>query len=188
MNIARITLQKPVLTWLFALICLVGGLVGYFNLGQLEDPSFTIKQAYVFTPYPGAVAAEVEAEFTEKVESVIQQMPQIKRLTSRSMHGVSEVSIEVLDSVAASDLPQVWDELRKRLRDMEHTLPPGAQAPIVNDDFADVYGIYYAVTGDGLTYRELDDLGREIRKELLAIPGVAKVSVSGVVPEELVVA
>lgn len=185
MDPASMSIRKPVLTWLLVLVCLVGGLVGYREIGRLEDPAFTIKQAFVFTAYPGATAEEVETSVTEKVESALQQMPQIKRVISRSMPGRSEVSVEILDSVPGSHLPQVWDELRKRLRDLRPFLPPGAEEPVVNDDFGDVYGMYYALTGDGLNWREFDSLATTLRRELLTIPGVAKVSTQGLQPEEI---
>ncbi|MBA1275487.1 efflux RND transporter permease subunit [Stutzerimonas azotifigens] len=187
MDFARYAIGKPVNTWVLVLICLFGGIVAFFEIGRLEDPEFTIKEAIINVQYPGATALEVEQEVTEPLESAIQQMSQIKEIRSRSMVGQAEIRVEILDSIAGDALPQVWDELRNKISDAQGDLPPDAQVPVVNDDFGDVYGIYYALTGDGLTLKELHETAKELRRGLLAAEGVAKVDIAGVQEERILV-
>lgn len=186
MDFARYSIKNPVNTWLLVLICMVGGLVGLSDIGRLEDPAFTIKQARVMTFYPGASAVKVEREITENVEVAIQQMPQLKRITSVSKPGVSEVTVEIKDNYNSSKLPQIWDELRKRLRDAQADLPIGASAPVVFDDFGDVFGLYYALTAPDFSLNEIREFSRIIRRELLTAQGVAKVDVNGVADQQIV--
>ncbi|MEX2963166.1 efflux RND transporter permease subunit [Microbulbifer sp. TYP-18] len=183
MKISDIFIEKPVYSWLLMLICLVGGLWGLGDIGRLEDPAFTIKEARVFTVYPGANARQVEEEVTEKLEVAIQQMGQLKRVTSTSRPGMSEIRVQIKDQFASNQLPQVWDELRRKVRDTQSQLPRGAAQSVVNDDFGQVFGIYYAVTGEGFSPGEMREITKVIRRELLAVEGVAKVSRSGVINE-----
>ncbi|MCM2679530.1 efflux RND transporter permease subunit [Echinimonas agarilytica] len=186
MDIARYSINTPVNTWLLILICLIGGMVGLSNIGRLEDPAFTIKQAKVLTNYPGANAEQVEQEITEPVEIAIQQMPQLRRVTSKSKPGQSEITVEIKTNFDADELPQIWDELRKRLSDMAPSLPNGAQSPQVIDDFGEVFGLYYALTAPDFTPYQLREFSRIIRRDLLMVPGVAKVEVNGVIQEQIV--
>ena len=151
MDIARYSINNPVNVWLFVIVMLIGGLFGLENIGRLEDPAFTIKQVQVVTQYSGAGAQKVEREITEPLEIAIQQMSQLYRLNSISKPGVSEITVEVRPQIDSDKLPQVWDELRKRLRDAGKNLPAGAQQPAVYDDFGDVYGMYYALTAPDFT-------------------------------------
>lgn len=187
MDIAKASIKTPVNTWLLILICLIGGLVGLGDIGRLEDPAFTIKLAQVVTRYPGASAEQVELEVTEPIETAIQQMAQVKRVTSKSKPGLSEISVEMKPNFDGTELPQIWDELRKRLRDIQNTLPTGTQPIVVADDFGDVYGLYYALTAPDFTPYQLREFSRLIRRDLLIVPNVSKVSVAGVVEEQITV-
>ncbi len=182
-KLARLAIEKPVLTWLVILACLLGGWWGFDTVGRLEDPAFTIKESIVFTPYPGASAEEVEREVTERLETAIQQMSQLREVRSESSPGISEIRVVVRDEFDGSELPQVWDELRKRVRDAQAVLPPGAGPSQVADDFADVYGILYAVAAPGYSDAEVRDIGNYLRRELLTVDGVSRVALAGV-PEE----
>lgn len=186
-NLARLSIQKPVITWLIILACLLGGLWGFNSVGRLEDPAFTIKEAIVFTQYPGASAEEVEAEVTEELETAIQQMSELDELVSESAPGVSEIHVRIRDEYSGDELPQIWDELRSRVRDAAPALPPGAGDPFVFDDFADVYGIFYAITAPGYSDAEIRDIAKYIRRELLVVEGVSKVALAGVPEERLYV-
>jgi multidrug efflux pump subunit AcrB len=186
-NLARVSIEKPVVTWLIILACLLGGIWGFNTVGQLEDPEFTIKEAIVFTAYPGATAEEVEREVTERLEIAIQQMPQLDELNSKSMPGMSEIQVSIRDTYDGTQLPQVWDELRKRMRDAAPSLPPGAQDQFVFDDFGDTYGIFYAVSAPGYSEAEVRDIARFLRREMLTVRGVSKVDTSGVPEERLYV-
>jgi len=179
LEIARNAIERPVNTWLLVLLCFIGGLWGLDTVGRLEDPAFTIKQGLVVTEYPGATAVEVEQQVTEALESMIQQLPQIKKITSKSKPGVSEITVEIKDTYDKHTMPQVWDELRRKVNDTQKSLPKGTRPSIVNDDFGDVYGIYYAITAPGFSTKEILDISTFLRRELLAVPGVAKIETAG---------
>lgn len=185
MNIAVWSIRRPVAVWLLVIGCLIGGLWGFSTVGRLEDPGFTLKTALVFTPYPGASAVEVENEVTETLEAAIQGMPQLTWVASKSTPGLSQITVEIKDTYGPREMPQVWDELRRRLSDVTPELPDGVGQPMVNDDFGDVYGLYYAITADGYTPAEQREIARSLRREMLTIAGVAKVEVLGL-PEEVV--
>ncbi len=186
MDIARYSLTKPINIWLIAVCFVIGGIIAMGKIGRLEDPAFTIKQAVIFTYYPGASAEKVEKEVTEQVEIAIQQMWQLDKLESVSKPGVSQITMEVKPNIDGSKLPQIWDELRKRLRDIRGSLPLGASDPVVVDDFADVYGIYYAVTAPDFSPYQMREFSRIIRREILTVEGVAKVQVEGLIEEQIV--
>lgn len=187
MDIARASIEKPVNTWLIILICLLGGIWGLLTLGRLEDPDFTIKEAIITTAYPGASALEVEQEVTDQLETAIQRLPQVKEVRSRSTPGMSQITVEMESHYNNETLPQVWDELRRKVNDVQALLPPGAQPSIVNDDFGDVFGLYYALTAPDYPQADLRDFGRTLRQKLLQVPGVAKVVLSGLRDERIYV-
>lgn len=186
MDIARFSLNKPINVWLIALCFIIGGVVAMGKIGRLEDPAFTIKKAVIFTYYPGASAEKVEKEVTEQVEIALQQMWQLEELESVSKPGVSRVTMEVKSNIKGPHLPQIWDELRKRLRDIRSALPLGASDPVVIDDFGDVYGIYYSLTAPDFSAYQMREFSRTIRRELLTVEGVAKVQVDGLIEEQIV--
>ncbi|MEP1930867.1 MAG: efflux RND transporter permease subunit [Roseibium sp.] len=185
MDIARYSIQKPVNTWMIVIMALLGGAWGLSTVGRLEDPAFTIKEAQVITRYAGATAAEVENEVTEVLETAIQQMPQLKLIKSVSEPGLSRIGVEIKPTYDGSELPQVWDELRRKVSDEQRNLPTGAGTPLVYDDFGDVYGLFYAFTADGFSNRDIRDTVKRIRRELLTVTGVGKVEVSGE-PEDVI--
>jgi multidrug efflux pump subunit AcrB len=180
MNIGEYSVQSKVISWLLVVIMVGGGLIAYDKMGKLEDPAFTIKSAKILTPYPGATAEEVQNELTYHLEDAIQKMPQIKRIKmSVSRPGLSDILIDFKDEYKARDLPNIFDELRRKIADVKPFLPPGAQAPIILDDFGDVYGIYMVLTGEGYTWRDLYDTADAIKKQLVLVPGVRKVVIEG---------
>ncbi|PVA09458.1 MFS transporter [Pelagivirga sediminicola] len=185
MNIARASIEKPILTWLLILGCLFGGLWGFSSLGRLEDPAFTIKQAVIMTGYPGASAAQVAREVSEPLESAIQQMGEVETITSVNQPGRSLIEVEVKSTYDGDTLPDIWTKLRAKVRDAAHDLPPGVRPPFVNDGFGDVFGLYYAVTAPGFSDGEIHRLATWLRRELLAVEGVADVDLSGL-PEEAI--
>ncbi|MBC7132264.1 MAG: efflux RND transporter permease subunit [Roseovarius sp.] len=187
-SIAYGAIQRPVAVWLGILFCLLGGLWGLANVGRLEDPSFTLKTALVFVPYPGATAEEVEEEVADVVENALQQMRQLDRVESKSMPGMAQITVEIDMRYGPDEIPQVWDEMRRRIGDVRGELPDGARDPIINDDFGDVYGLFYAVTTQGLTPAEQRDLATMLRRGLVTVDGVAKVEVQGLIEEEITIA
>jgi multidrug efflux pump subunit AcrB len=183
MNIARAAIDRPLITWLVMLICLFGGTWGFFNLGRLEDPAFTIKTAVVVTEYPGASAEEVAREISEPLESEIQKMAEVKTISSMNQPGLSFITVDMQDRFDGSELPAIWTKLRNRVG--QARLPDGATRPFVNDGFGDVFGIYYAVTAQGFDESEIYHLSTFLRRELLSVTGVADVSLAGV-PNEVI--
>jgi multidrug efflux pump subunit AcrB len=185
MNLGRLCIENRVLGWLIIIIFTVFGTLSFQNLGRYEDPEFTIKDAKVITPYPGASPREVEQEVSDRVESAIQQLGQVKYVTSISTPGQSEITVTIKDHYDKHTLPQVWDELRRKVNDVQTNLPPGAGPSVVNDDYGDVFGIFLAVTGEGFTYEELKQFAKDLRKELLLVPNVAKVNMNGAREEQI---
>ena len=187
MNIGEFAFKSKVSTLVVAFLLIVGGIYSYNNLGRLEDPEFTIKDALVITQYPGATAEEVEQEVSDVIERAVQELGQLKEIESRSVDGLSTITATMKNKYDKSTLPQVWDELRRKVNDAQGNLPPGAGPSIVNDDFGDVYGIFFAITGDGYSPKELEDVADFLQRELLLVQDVAKVTTYGVLPERIYV-
>ncbi|MEN8199136.1 MAG: efflux RND transporter permease subunit [Thermodesulfobacteriota bacterium] len=179
MNIAEFSIKKSVITWTLTVVMLFLGFFSYQGLPRLEDPEFAIKNAVIVTPYPGASPKEVEEEVTEQIEKACQELGQLKRVESYSARGLSTVKIEIKDSYDKYALPAVWDELRRKILDVTPHLPPGAGPPIVNDAFGDVFGVYLGLTGEGFTYAEMKDVAELLKRELLTVQDVKKVTFFG---------
>ncbi|MFG0606925.1 efflux RND transporter permease subunit VexK [Vibrio mimicus] len=184
-GVAAYFINNRVISWMVSLIFLIGGTAAFFNLGRLEDPAFTIKDAMVVTAYPGATPQQVEEEVTYPLEKAIQQLTYVDEVNSISSRGLSQITVTMKNKYGPDDLPQIWDELRRKVNDLKGALPPGVNSPLVIDDFGDVYGILLAVTGEGYSYKELLDYVDYLRRELELIDGVSKVSVSGQQQEEV---
>jgi multidrug efflux pump subunit AcrB len=181
-SLAEIAIEKRSVTYFAVLLLFVGGIGSFFSLGQLEDPEYTVKSASITTTYPGASPEEVELEVTDRIEKAVQELTQLKEIYSTSRAGLSIIKVDIQQEYWSDRLPQVWDELRKKIRDIEHTLPPGAGKPQVGDDFAFVYGFVLAVTGDGFSYAQLEDYAEMLKKELSLVGGVSRVELWGVQP------
>lgn len=179
MNIAETSIRNKTTTLVLTFAILCGGVYAYRQLGRLEDPEFTIKEAQVITYYPGATAMEVSEEVTDQLETAIQQMGQLKKVTSISRPGLSIIRPEMKDHFDKSSLPQVWDELRRKVGDAQGKLPPGCSVSVVNDDFGDVYGVFFCIYGDGYSYAQLLEYAKLLRRELLLVKDVAKVALFG---------
>lgn len=179
MNIAEFSIKKSIITWTVTVVVLALGYIAYQDLPRLEDPEFAIKDAVIATPYPGASPEEVEKEVTEKIEKEMQELGQLKRVESYSTRGMSVVKVKIKDNYDKTALPAVWDEMRRKVLDVLPQLPPGAGPPIVNDDFGDVFGVYFALTGEGYTYAELKDVAELLKRELLVVQDVKKVTFFG---------
>ncbi|MFC1835181.1 efflux RND transporter permease subunit [Thermodesulfobacteriota bacterium] len=187
MNLAKYALQNRVVMYVFTILLIGGGVWSYQKLSRLEDPEFTIKEALVITEYPGASPRQVEQEVTDKIETAIQQLGQLKKVTSLSRTGLSIITAEMKDKYDKDTLPQIWDELRRKVGDVQSQLPPGVKASVVNDDYSDVFGVFFAVTGKGYSYKELYDFVKMLRRELLLVQDVAKVEIYGRQPETVFV-
>lgn len=180
MNIGEYSVKNQVVSWLLVIVFLAGGYSGFMEMGKLEDPEFTIKDVKIITTYPGATAQQVRDEVTYHIEEAMQLLPQLKWIKmSISRPGMSDITITFKDKYNAEDFPNIYDEVRRKIADMTHKLPPGANNPVVVDSFADVYGVYVALTGEGYTYRDLKDAADFLKTELVLVDGVRKVVIGG---------
>ncbi|MEW8587024.1 MAG: efflux RND transporter permease subunit, partial [Candidatus Thiodiazotropha sp.] len=180
MNMGEYSVRTPVISWLLVIVMVGGGVWAFERIGKLEDPAFTIKMAKIITYYPGASAQQVQDEVTYHIEDAIQRMEQVKQIRmSISRPGVSDIQIEFKDKYRADDIPNIYDELRRKIADMHNRLPPGAQKPMVIDEFGDVFGIYLALTGEGYSWRDLWDYADGLKRDLVLVPGIRKIVIGG---------
>nr|WP_319516846.1 efflux RND transporter permease subunit [uncultured Cohaesibacter sp.] len=186
MKLTDYAIENKVVSWMMTILLLAGGMYAYMNLGRLEDPEFTIKEAVIATYYPGASSYEVEDEITLPIETALQQLPYVDHITSISSAGLSQVTVEMKDKYRDAELKQIWDEMRRKINDMSSDLPTGSYSPVINDDFGDVYGIYMAVTGDGYSHQELSDYVDFLRRELVLVDGVGKVAIGGTLQKQII--
>ena len=176
MNLPVYSLENKKIIYFFLAIMLIGGIYSFFKLPKKEDSPFVIKQAVLVTQYPGATPQEVEKLITEPIEREIQSMSDVFQIKSESYFGMSKISIELQPTLAPDYMPVKWDELRRKVANIQPRLPSGASAINVSDDFGDVFGIYYALTADeGFTYDDMRDWAQKIKTELTPIQGVQKV-------------
>ncbi len=187
MNLSEWALQHRSLTIYFMLAFFIAGLFSYLELGQAEDPEFTIKVMAVRTLWPGATALEIEQQVTDRVEKKLQETPWLNYLSSYSKAGESMVFVNLKDFTPPDEVPNAWYQVRKKLGDIKHTLPAGVQGPFPNDEFGDTFGIIYAFTSDGFSYASLRNYVDEVRLHLLGVPDVAKVDLIGVQEEKIYV-
>jgi multidrug efflux pump subunit AcrB len=167
-------------------LVLVGGLIAYRELGRLEDPEFTIKEALIVTPYPGASAEEVALEVTNPIENACQRLGQLQRVESESVRGRSVVKAVIKDRYDRPRIPQVWDELRRKISDVQPLLPPSVRGTsMVIDDFGDVYGVFLAISGEGFTYPELRRYAEFLRRELSLVDNVKQVELFAAQQEQV---
>lgn len=178
-TIIKYFLQNKAFTWLLLMLLLGGGLYSYVYMGKLEDAPFTIKQALVVTSYPGASPTEVQTQVTDVLEEAIQSLGELYYLKTDNRVGLSKITVFVKKEIRASEMQQLWDNLRRKVGDVQSKLPAGAGISVVNDDFGDVLGVFYGLYGDGHTYRELEDQAIHIKNELLKVKDVAKVELFG---------
>lgn len=183
MNISKWALNRGVLIHAFVAVLIIGGLWAFTQMPKLEDPAIRVKQALVVATYPGASAHQVELELTDPIEKSIRQMPTIDHIESSSYADMTIITVELHPTVKDDELEQQWDLLRRKVENIKPSLPKGAQVMTVADDFGDVYGMFYALTGDGLSDRQLSDYAELIKREVLAIDGVTRVDIYGKRPE-----
>ena len=180
MKLIKYFLQKKSVSVLLLVLVLFGGVFSYLKMGKLEDAPFTIKQALVITPYSGASPSEVQTQVTDVLEEAIQSMGELYYLKTENRAGLSKITVYVKKEIRASEMQQLWDKLRRKVSDVQGKLPVGAGPSVVNDDFGDVLGVFYGLTGSGHSYRELEDQAKWIKNELLKVKDVAKVEIYGV--------
>ena len=181
MNLAEFSIRNRLIMSIVIILSLVGGLSAYKSMPRFEDPEFVIRTAQIITEYPGASPLQVAEEISGALESEIQGMQEVSEIRSTSYHGVSVISVDIKREFSAtkSDLQLVWTRLRNRVHDAQALLPPGGGPSIVNDDYGDVFGLYYLVTGEGYSLKELHEYAEGLRTSLLSVDGVAKIVLEG---------
>ena len=184
-NLTEWTLKHKHFLYFFIVLFFLAGVVSYKNLGRMEDPDFTIKQMVVTVAWPGATALQVEEQVTDKIERKLQDLPGLDYLKSYSMPGYSVIYVNVKETVPKAEIRNRWVEARHMVDDIKGTLPAGVMPPGFNDRFDEVYGVVYALTGDGYTYEELREKAEKVRRTLLGVPSVKKVNLLGVQQEKI---
>lgn len=184
-NLTGIALRQRQLSWFFIAVVALAGVGSYFQLGQREDPDFTFRAMVVRTLWPGATTSQVDEEVTRRIVKKLQEVPYYKRAFSYSRSGESLVTLELIDTAPAKEVPEIWYQVRKKIGDIRHTLPSGIVGPTFNDEFGDVFGSIYAFTGKGFTLDELRKYAELAQKSLVALPDVAKVDLVGVQPQQI---
>ena len=186
-NLTALGLKHRELTWFFIIIIGIAGFFSYFELGQREDPDFTIRMFVVRTLWPGATTQQVDDQVTDRLVKKLQEVPFYKVATSYSRSGESIIIMELLDIAPPKEVPNLFYQARKKISDIQHTLPRGVIGPSVNDEFGDVFGSIYAFTGDGFSLAEVRDYAEKVRQRLIKLPDVAKVELIGVQPEQITI-
>lgn len=179
MNLTELTFKRKAIIW-FLLVCIIaGGILAFRKISKLEDPELVVMMSQIVTLYPGATAHEVEMQVTNLIEQELSTLGNVESIRSKSMANISIVNVMLELSVPQDEIEQRWDFLRRRMNEVVAKLPPGAQKPMVFDDFGDVYGMFYAMTGDGYSWKEMSRMAQFVKRELLAVEGVARVEVYG---------
>lgn len=186
MNISQYSTRHPSVILFFLAVMLLGGVYAFGMLGKREDSTFVIKSAIVICPYSGATPEEVESLVSKPLERGLRTLTTVHKITSESHYGYARLVIELHPSTAPERIPQLWDELRRKVNDLRSQLPDGVGDITIIDDFGDVYGLYFALCSDGgFTTKELRNHISDITTRLYAIKGVDKVQISGLPTEEV---
>lgn len=172
-------MKRPTLFWSLMTFILIAGVLAFLQMPKLEDPAVSVKQAMVIVPYPGATAHEVELKVAQTMEDELRALPNVKKIKSECQNGMATITVEFQMTVLQKDLEQHFDLLRRKVNDSRSKLPQDCYDPIVIDDMMDVYGIFYAFTGEGYSYPELYKYTKLIRRELLGVKGVKRILITG---------
>ena len=185
MDITRLAIEKNRIFFAALIVVLFSGVAAYVDMPRSEDPGFIIRTALVQTYFPGASPERVELLVTDKLEKVVQEIPELDYVSSTSKAGVSIIYVNISEQY--TEMRPIWDNLRRKVERARSELPEGVVGPEVNDEFGDVFGSIIALTGDGFDYRSLKEIADEVRNELLFIPEAAKVDIVGAQDERLFV-
>jgi multidrug efflux pump subunit AcrB len=179
MYLTEMTFQRKAIIW-FILFCMVaGGILAFRSISKLEDPELVVMMSQIVTVYPGASAHEVEMQVTNIIEEELNTLGDVETIRSKSMPNLSIITVMLELTVPQKEIEQRWDFLRRRINEVVAKLPEGAQPPMVFDDFGDVYGMFYAITAEGYSYKEISKMARFIKREMLGVEGVARVEIYG---------
>jgi len=186
-NLSALALGQRELSWFFIIVVGIAGILSYSKLGQREDPDFTFRAMVIRTQWPGATTQQVDEQITTRIVKKLQEVPYYRRAFSYSRNGESIIILELLDSSPRDQVPQLWYQVRKKIGDIQYTLPPGITGPNFNDEFGDVFGSIYAFTGDGFNLEELRRYAEMAKQQLITLPDVAKIDLVGVQAEQVTV-
>ena len=186
-NLSKWALEHRSFVVYLMIAATIAGLSSFFRLGRDEDPPFVIKTMVVVAAWPGATLDDTLRQVTDRLERTLQETPNLDFLRSFTTPGVATIFVNLKQSTRASEIPDIWYQIRKSVGDMRHTLPAGIVGPRFNDEFGDVFGIIYGVTADGFSQRELRDYVEDIRSELMHVPDVAKIELLGAQDEKIFV-
>ena len=186
-NLSRWAIEHPALLRFFIVLIVLLGVRSYFQLGQAEDPPFTFKTMLVQAQWPGATAAEVSEQLTERIEKKLQEMPEIDYVHSYAKPGETALFVSLKENVRGHDVAEAWYQVRKKIGDIKSQLPAGVQGPFFNDEFGDTFGSIYAFTGDGFSRAEVRRVAEDAQRDVRRLPHVGKVELFGVVPEKIYV-
>ncbi|MCQ2238740.1 MAG: efflux RND transporter permease subunit, partial [Bacteroidaceae bacterium] len=178
-KITQFFMNKPTVFWSFIAGIILAGIIAFNQMPKLEDPAVAVKQAMVVIPYPGATAHEMELKVAIPVEDVLRTLPQVRKLKTECQEGMCQISIEYALETRNQDLEQYFDLLRRKMNDCKSTLPQDCYDPVVVDDMMDVYGLFYSLTGDGYSIKELETYAKYIRRQLLSVKGVKRITIAG---------
>ena len=187
LNFTEMALRQRELAWFFIVLIGLAGALSYFSLGQREDPDFTFRGMVVRTLWPGATTSQVDEEVTRRIVKKLQEVPYYKETFSYSRNGESIIILKLEDTAPRDQVPQLWYQVRKKIGDIQHTLPSEVIGPNFNDEFGDVFGSVYAFTGDGFDLGELRRYVELAQQRVVDLPDVAKAELIGVQPEQLTV-
>ena len=185
MSLTQYAISNNRITIAVTVILLLSGMMAYVALPKEQDPGFIVRTAVITTVFPGASPERGEQLVTDKIEKKAQEMPEVDNITSESRTGISIINVNFLESY--KDMRPIYDSLRRKVDDVKSELPKGINGPIVNDEFGDVFGSVYTLSGEGYSYAELETIAEEIRDDLLNEPDVAKVAIHGTQDEVIYV-
>ncbi|MBT9463625.1 efflux RND transporter permease subunit [Hydrogenophaga sp.] len=184
-NLSQWALDHQAFTRYLMIVLMLLGVAAYFQLGQDEDPPFTFRAMVVRAYWPGATAEQVAEQVADRIEKTLQEVPYADKIRSYSKPGETLVIFQLKDSSPAKEVPQIWYTARKKIGDMQATLPQGVVGPFFNDEFGDVFGVIYALQGDGFSYADKKEVADNVRQQLLRVPDVSKVELFGAQDEKL---
>lgn len=180
MTVPEYSMRNRSIVWFVLALFVAGGLWAFSAMGKKEDSTFVLKSAVVTCDYAGATPFEVEQLISEPISRELQSMRGVRKITSESYYGYSRIMVELDAGTRAGDIPQLWDELRRKVMNIGPRLPSGAGSIRVNDDFSDVYGLYYGLAADdGFSWSEIREWAQRIKTAVVTIDGVQKVAVFG---------
>ncbi|NPU94500.1 MAG: efflux RND transporter permease subunit [Gammaproteobacteria bacterium] len=184
-NLSEWALRNRQIVLYFMLVLAVAGAMSYTRLGQSEDPPFTFKAMVIRSDWPGASAEEVSRQVTERIEKKVMETGEYQYVMSYSRPGESVVTFVALDNLNNRRIPDLWYQVRKKVGDIRHTLPPGVIGPFFNDEFGTTFGNIYALTGDGFDYAVLKDYADRLQLQLQRVKDVGKVELIGLQDEKV---